>query len=552
MSDSELLHKGPCQDCGSSDACAVYSDGHTHCFSCGKTRKNGGSTADQPARSAASKGLLHGEARPLTKRGISLKTAEQYDYTVGSHYDEAVQLAAYHNAAGQIVAQKVRPADKNKMHWRGDKKAALPLFGQSKWKPGGRLIVVTEGELDALSQAQAMGNTWPVVSIPDGAHHAADAVAKAADYLESFERVVFMFDADEQGRAGAVEAAAVLTPGKAYIAELPLKDASEMLQAGRIKEMVNAAWQARPYRPDGILEVSSLREKAIQPPAYGLPFPFPSLTKATYGIRRRELYGYGAGVGSGKTTLFKQLMLTTMFPDMIEPHDGIPMIHPEPRKVGALLLEENPVKTLRTLAGMRIGRRVHVPGVDFDPEALSRAIDEMDGLFFPYNHFGAKDWASIRERIRYMILGLGIKDIFLDHLTALIAFEDDDRKALDHIMADLASLVEQNDATVHFISHLTTPTGTAHEEGGRVLEKHFTGSRAIARWSHNLFALERDKQAPDEPTTFRILKERETGDATGLTFGLQYDRETGRMFEVPLPEKEGNKHGFTDQGTSDF
>ncbi|MCR5870694.1 hypothetical protein LRS12_08230 [Sphingomonas sp. J344] len=136
-----------------------------------------------------------------------------------------------------------------------------------------------------------------------------------------------------------------------------------------------------------------------------------------------------------------------------------------------------------------------------------------------------------------MVLGLGIKDVFLDHLTALLAFAEDDRKALDVIMADLASLVEQHDFTLYLISHLTTPDGKAHEEGGRVLEKQFTGGRAIARWSHNMFALERDKQRPDDPTTFRILKDRETGDATGVTFGLQYDRDTGRLFEVDLEEE---------------
>lgn len=542
MSESELISKGPCSDCGSSDACALYDDGHTHCFSCGTTRRGDGSEPPEaPAR--LPRELIQGEHKPLAKRGLSMKTAQQFDYRVGVQRGEAVQIAPYHDATGRVVAQKIRPADKSKMHWVGDKANALPLFGQAKWKAGGRMIVVTEGELDAMSVAQAMNNTWPAVSIPDGAQSAAKAVAKAIDYLESFQRVVFMFDMDDPGREAAAKAAALLTPGKAFIAELPLKDASDMLQAGRGKEVVDAAWNARAYRPDGILSVSALRDKAIEPPAYGLPFPFPSLTRATYGIRRRELYGYGAGVGSGKTTLFKQLMLTTMFPDLIEDHGDIPLAPLAPRPVGALLLEENPVKTVRTLGGMLVGRRVHVPGVDFDPKALAEAIDRMEGLFFPYDHFGAKDWASIKERIRYMILGLGIKDIFLDHLTALIAFEDDDRKALDHIMADLASMVEQYDATIHFISHLTTPTGTAHEEGGRVLEKHFTGSRAIARWSHNLFALERDKQSPDSPTTFRILKERETGDATGKTFGLRYDRETGLLFEAPLEDD----HGFKDE-----
>ena len=34
--ENELLHKGPCDSCGSSDACANYSDGQSHCYSCGK------------------------------------------------------------------------------------------------------------------------------------------------------------------------------------------------------------------------------------------------------------------------------------------------------------------------------------------------------------------------------------------------------------------------------------------------------------------------------------------------------------------------------------
>lgn len=543
-----MLHKGPCDFCGSSDARAHYDDGHSFCFACPEETawQGDGSHSDREPPPPLPKDLLRGDHHALKARGLTLKTVEQYDYRVGAHMGETVQIAPYHDASGRVVAQKVRPRDKELMHWRGKKKGALPLFGQSRWRAGGRMIVVTEGELDAMSAAQAMGNTWPAVSVPDGAHSAAKAVAKAADYLESFERVVFMFDMDDDGQEAAVEAAALITPGKAYIASLPLKDASDMLQAGRVKEIVTAAWQAREYRPDGILDVAALREKALLPPEYGLPFPFAKLTGSTYGIRRRELYGYGAGVGTGKTTLFKQLMLTTMFPDMIEDHDSLPITIPQPRKVGAILLEENPVKTLRTLAGMRMGARVHVPGVEFDPEELTKAIDEMGGLFFPYNHFGAKDWASIKERIRYMVLALGIKDIFLDHLTAVIAHEEDDRKALDAIMSDLASMVEQYDFTLHFISHLTTPKGQAHEEGGRVLEKHFTGSRAIARWAHNLFALERDKQDADSPTIFRILKERETGDATGVTFGLAYDRDTGLLREVELEE---NKYGFTDRST---
>lgn len=482
-----------------------------------------------------------------------MKTVQQFDYRVGQDRGQSVQLAAYQDSTGRVVAQKVRPRDKERMHWRGKKKAALPLFGQAKWKKGGRMVVVTEGEIDAMSVAQAMGNTWPAVSIPDGAHSAHKWVTKAVEWLESFERVVFMFDMDDDGRDAAVRAAQALTPGKAFIAELPLKDASEMLQAGRAKELVQAAWNARPYRPDGIRTVADLKLEAMSEPSWGLPWPWRALTETTYGIRRGEIQMFGAGVGSGKTTAFKQIMAAAMRPELVEDHAGIdlPPHALEPRKVGSILLEEKAGrKTLKTVAGMVAGKRFHVPGVEFTDEELSDAIDSLDGLFFAYEHFGAKDWESIKPLIRYMVLGLGIKDVFLDHLTALVAGAEDERRELDAVMADMASMVEELDFTLYVISHLTTPKGTPHEEGGRVMEKHFTGSRAIARWSHNMHGLERNKQEPGSPTIWRILKERETGDATGVTIGLSYNKSSGLYEQIEL-EQEENDYQFTDE-QSDF
>ncbi|CAN8138983.1 hypothetical protein THIOSC13_1200008 [uncultured Thiomicrorhabdus sp.] len=50
-----------------------------------------------------------------------------------------------------------------------------------------------------------------------------------------------------------------------------------------------------------------------------------------------------------------------------------------------------------------------------------------------------------------------------------------------------------------------------------------------------MFALERDQQAVDESmrhvTTFRILKDRFTGQSTGETLLLGYNKETGVIFE---------------------
>lgn len=152
------------------------------------------------------------------------------------------------------------------------------------------------------------------------------------------------------------------------------------------------------------------------------------------------------------------------------------------------------------------------------------------------------EWKTIKSIIKFFNKSYDIEHIYLDHLTALSANELDERRALDGIMADMAGLAQELGIIIHFISHLTTPDGKPHEEGGRVMEKHFTGSRAIARWSHYMFGLERNKQHPDlvkrQTTTLRVLKDRFTGKATGMTFGLLYNQQNGVLIETSLDLEE--------------
>jgi len=244
-----------------------------------------------------------------------------------------------------------------------------------------------------------------------------------------------------------------------------------------------------------------------------------------------ELYGFGGGTGCGKSTVFKQIATH------IVEKDNLP--------VGLLMLEEPPKLTLKTLGGMFIGKRVHVPEVDYDPKELQACFEKLKGKVHFYDHFGSSTWETIKAKIRFMVRAEGIKDIFLDHITAVAASIDGDneRKAIDKLMAELSSLTQELDCTIYYISHLTTPEGKPHEEGGRVLEKHFRGSRSIAFWSHFLFAIERDKQDITGVTTFRILKDRYTGDGNGITFGLAYDKETGLLNEcaIPKPGSDGSE-----------
>lgn len=468
--------------------------------------------------------FLHGQSQALTKRGLSEDTCAKFGYTVGEHHGKPVQIANYRRD-GEVVAQKVRYAGKE-FNVRGSLKGA-GLYGQHLWSPG-RRIVITEGEIDCLSVSQAQENKWPVVSVPNGAQGAKKSLAAEIEWLEKFEEVVLVFDMDEPGHAAAQECALLFTPGKCKIAHLPLKDPNAMLLEGRARDLITAIWNAKVFRPDGIVTFGDIKEKALATITRGLPWFLPQLTDATYGRRYGEVYAFGAGTGVGKTDLFTQEIVHTAV-DLNE-------------KCGLFYLEQPPVETGKRVAGKLAGKRFHVPDGSWEQSELTAAFEQIEasGNVFMYDSFGSTDWSTIHAKMKYLVHAEGVKHIWLDHLTALAAAEEDERKALEKIMADIATFAQANNVCFYLISHLATPEGKPHEEGGRVMIRHFKGSRAIGFWSHFMFGLERDQQAEDiavrQHTTFRILKDRFTGQATGKTIGLGYNVETGRLFEQELVE----------------
>lgn len=469
-------------------------------------------------------GLTSGEYSALGKRHLSEETCKHFGYQVGDFNDKKVQIANYRNADNEIVSQKLRFANKD-FTWCGSAKAALPLYGQWLWRDGGKMVVVTEGEIDALSVSQLQGNKWPVVSVKNGAQGAAKNIADALEWLEQFDTVVFMFDNDEPGNKAARECALLLTPGKGKVAQLPLKDANDMLVEGRGAEVINAIWNAKVYRPEGIVTLDDIEADILEEQTIGLPWWLPSLTELTFGRRYGELLCLGAGTGVGKTDFIVQQIA----------YDLMTLKLP----VGLFMFEQQPVETARRIAGKYAGKHYHIPG-DWTKEQLMSDIAAVKASATPYffNHFGTAEWDIVEKRIRFLAHSAGVKLFYIDNLTALVASEDSEKEGLERIMASAGGLVKELDINILLISHLSTPEGKSHEEGGRVSIKHFKGSRTIGFWSHYMFGMERDQQAEDEQertvTTFRILKARYAGAATGKTLYLSYEQSTGRLFETSL------------------
>ena len=175
------------------------------------------------------------------------------------------------------------------------------------------------------------------------------------------------------------------------------------------------------------------------------------------------------------------------------------------------------------------------------------------GKLYLYDHFGVADWDKIEGHIRYLNKVYGVRIFYVDHLTAL-ADPSNERESLETTMGKLGGLVKELGVvgSAPREAHLN-PEGSPHEEGGRVTIRHFKGLPcAIGFWSHFMFGLERDQQHEDPAiagtTTFRVLKDRFTGQATGKTLFLGYDRATGRLFETDEPKAST---GFKDETRTD-
>lgn len=539
--ESHAIAKEPCPKCGSRDNLVRYSDGHAYCFGIGCEHyepPEGGERTPQQSQRRQVTGLIEtGEYIALGKRGLSEEDCRRCGYSVSKFKGQAVQVAAIRDPmTGDLRGQKVRFPNKDFLYL-GDAKDD-PFFMQHLWKDGGKRVVITEGEIDAITVSKVQQHKWPVVSITKGIKDAKKQIQRNIKWLDRFDEVVLMFDNDEPGLAGANECATVFKPGKCKIARLPLKDPNEMHLAGRGDEIVTAIWNAKSYRPDGVVTLADLRERILAPPEQGFPWWDKRLTELTYGRRLGESYAVGAGTGVGKTDWFTEQM-----------RFDIVMLN-EP--IGVFALEQMPDETGKRLAGKHAGKRFHIPANvgGWEQHELVETLDalEASGKVFFYDNFGATDWDIIATTIRHLAHCEGVKLFYLDHLTALAAAEDDELGALKRIMSEMAALAKELKIIIHFISHLSRPKeGKPHEEGGRVMIKHFYGSSAIGFWSHYMFGLERDQQADDVAmrsiTTFRILKDRYTGASTGQCIYYGYDSEVGRLVPADKPE-EKTEHGF--------
>ena len=530
------VHNRPCinPNCNSHDAMQIYEEGDAYCFSCQtkfeKDEVEKGVKIWKPKikipawkkEKTTPEDIEGYSIRGFQERKISKRVAEYFGVKVSYGSDGEIDTHYY---PYDKQSYKVRKLPKH-FSWinKSDK-----LFGQMVFNAAGKRLIITEGEIDAMSVAQAYvkkyDKIYPVVSMASATM--TKTLIKQRDWIRSFKEVVICFDEDEAGEEARKEAIRIIGVDKVKLTKLPKKDANQVLVEDGGGMLLQCIWDAAPFIPSGIITKEQIWKQLCDiEKMVSVPYApcLEGVNSKLKGKRKGEIVLFISGTGSGKSTILREDALYTK--DVI----------PTEEKIGIVSLEESPAEFARKLSGMMLMRN---PADEEIPlEELKVGFDQVfeKDRIMVLDHQGSMDDISIIDKLEYMCLS-GCSYIYIDHITLLAAEGLDNltgNEAQDRIMGDLLRLVKRHPVWIGLVSHLrkTQLGGKSFEEGKLPSLDDIRGSGSVKQISFDVISFARNLTAENEKERntikMRILKSRHTG-LTGVVPGARYTYATGRL-----------------------
>jgi twinkle protein len=526
----------PCPDprCGSSDAYAIDDNGWGKCFSCDGNFKQGStepseeefivtntyvapSTQKRPTEPyRASEGITY---KSLPARGLNINTMERF----GVGYKGNDLVFPYGSNAA-----KVRINGEKQFTIKGEWSSYKGLFGQERFSAGGKLVIVTEGEIDAMSAFQMMDGKYPVVSVRNGAKAALKDCKDNFEFLDSFDSIYINFDADDPGEDAAKQVAELFNR-KAKIVKMPngYKDANDMLKDGKKTDYSVAVWRAEQYSPAGVVRLSQMWESFANDDA-NIKIPFPDSWSTLNemmngGTERGEVTVVGALTSIGKSTI-----VTNICYHQMENTDF---------KTGVLFLEGTQREVVRDILSLDLSTNLRrADRSDLDMNHLEKhwreEIAVKDNLIL-IDHKGSLSTESIISKINYLAKAEECDLIVIDPIQA--ALDSSDNAQVIQFMDAILKFAKETEVAVILVSHMRKPDG---KDPHAVSEYDLLGSSSINQIAFNTILISRDKMAEDpvkkNATKLHLVKCRRTGE-TGAAGWLRYDVDTTHMYPMSNP-----------------
>ena len=429
------------------------------------------------------------------ERKLSKETLERFK--IGTSGGGAFITLPSYSPSGELLQIKhlgVKRDQDGKKIIRTEKDCAPSLFGWQAFK-GGRVVVITEGEIDAMTMSQY---GLQALSVPFGAGkgNKNDWIDYEWDNLAQFETIFLCYDNDEAGQSCVEEVARRVGIHRCKTLKLPFKDANECLQKGMSEDdLADCIATAKTFDPPEIRSPMDFKER-VQ--SYFYPSEEkqnailnPALFRRNIWFRPGELTIWSGCNSHGKTLIVGQIMILAATCGM---------------NVAIASMEMRPEQTLGRM--LRQFWAKEMPATD----EINKGLDWMAGKIWIYDLMGNVATKKLMDLLEFSVRRHRVAHFVIDSLMKCdVGGEDYDGQR--RFLNDAVTFAKNHDCHIHLVAH-----PRKHDEEKPIGRVAISGSGDIANQADNVLtvwrnkAKERDEKSWSEYDCVVLCdKQRETG-----------------------------------------
>lgn len=402
----------------------------------------------------------------MDERGLSEAAIEAYRIAADGHY-----VAFPYRCEDDLVAVKYRSIH-DKHDCKVKKGDAMPLFGWQAVPDDAREVVITEGEIDAVSCWQ-MG--YPALSVPNGAQ-GLTWIEVEYGRLERFDTIYVWMDSDEHGQAAVQAIVDRLGAHRCRVVRQKLgKDANDALRKGLdAGEFIR---RAETLDPAELKSADQFTEEVIRgfyPPddvPEGIRPPWQK-AQGKLLFRPAEITVVSGINGHGKSIITSQIACDAMY---------------QGHRVCIASMEMQPKLTLQRMIRQAQGHNgtEQTPSIPFIRTAQEWFSDKL----WLFNVTGTTKADRMLEVFDYARRRYGIELFVVDSL-AKCGMAEDDYNAQKAFIEALCDFKNEHSVHVLLVSH-PRKSGSEEQQPGKM---DVRGGQAITDLVDNGFTLWRNKK----------------------------------------------------------
>lgn len=414
---------------------------------------------------------------------------------------------------GEMVSIKyigLKRDENGKKAIRQEKGCAPALFGWQALPDGTRQVVITEGQIDAMTWSQF---GFPALSVPNGVGDLDGWIDYEWESLQQFDTIYLCFDSDKAGQEAVEKVAKRLGIQRTINVVLKgHKDANEALQSGKGPDyFIEAISKARPFKPKQIKSPLDFRDEVMNeffPPGGEPPGFAPETLKKTLRFSPGQLTIWTGISAHGKSNLLGQVCLEAAVSGS---------------KCAIASMEMPGRKTLMRMVKTSLPQKKEI-----DAETIDGTLSGLSGKIWIYDLLGNVSLANLMELMTYSVARHGVEHFVIDSLMKLDV-DSDDNEAQRLALNSLTSFAMENNVHVHLVCHARKSEDESKAPG----KMDVKGAVDIINQCDNLVSVWRNK--PKEAK--RLANEMDDTQSYSIPDCICYvrkNRETGEEGEIWL------------------